>query len=124
MIFFFFFQAEDGIRDHCVTGVQTCALPILFGFGVWRDVERFKERTSWPLYRSSQFGISSQLGYLRGINDIAPFRRLEVVPYTIAKNASVANSSAAPGASPWGRKQSMSGGADVKYGVTPNLTLD
>src|SRR5260221_9601600 len=26
--FFFFFQAEDGIRDHCVTGVQTCALPI------------------------------------------------------------------------------------------------
>src|SRR5260221_5025892 len=25
---FFLFQAEDGIRDHCVTGVQTCALPI------------------------------------------------------------------------------------------------
>ena len=25
---FFFFQAEDGIRDHFVTGVQTCALPI------------------------------------------------------------------------------------------------
>src|SRR6476661_10552830 len=27
-IFFFFFQAEDGIRDSSVTGVQTCALPI------------------------------------------------------------------------------------------------
>src|SRR5260221_192153 len=27
----FFFQAEDGIRDHCVTGVQTCALPISRG---------------------------------------------------------------------------------------------
>src|SRR5947207_9681858 len=27
-LFVFFFQAEDGIRDHCVTGVQTCALPI------------------------------------------------------------------------------------------------
>ena len=26
--FFFFFQAEDGIRDRLVTGVQTCALPI------------------------------------------------------------------------------------------------
>src|SRR5438132_12754920 len=26
--YLFFFQAEDGIRDHCVTGVQTCALPI------------------------------------------------------------------------------------------------
>src|SRR6267143_2425329 len=29
--FFFFFQAEDGIRDGTVTGVQTCALPISEG---------------------------------------------------------------------------------------------
>src|SRR5690625_1394322 len=29
MFFIFFFQAEDGIRDGHVTGVQTCALPIL-----------------------------------------------------------------------------------------------
>src|SRR5258708_39033457 len=29
LFFFFFFQAEDGIRDDLVTGVQTCALPIL-----------------------------------------------------------------------------------------------
>src|SRR5207248_4091203 len=29
--FFFFFQAEDGIRDRTVTGVQTCALPIYQG---------------------------------------------------------------------------------------------
>src|SRR2546421_271866 len=28
VLFFFFFQAEDGIRDLIVTGVQTCALPI------------------------------------------------------------------------------------------------
>src|SRR6266487_769734 len=33
-IFFFFFQAEDGIRDGRVTGVQTCALPILPRGGV------------------------------------------------------------------------------------------
>src|SRR3989454_10237142 len=31
MFFFFFFQAEDGIRDYKVTGVQTCALPISGG---------------------------------------------------------------------------------------------
>src|SRR5256885_5625082 len=30
--FFFFFQAEDGIRDYKVTGVQTCALPIFQRF--------------------------------------------------------------------------------------------
>src|SRR5690606_41034720 len=29
--FYFFFQAEDGIRDFHVTGVQTCALPISSG---------------------------------------------------------------------------------------------
>src|SRR2546423_10042592 len=34
-IFSFFFQAEDGIRDKLVTGVQTCALPI-FARGVHR----------------------------------------------------------------------------------------
>ena len=28
MLLCFFFQAEDGIRDRLVTGVQTCALPI------------------------------------------------------------------------------------------------
>src|SRR3712207_7397409 len=30
-LYFFFFQAEDGIRDIGVTGVQTCALPICVG---------------------------------------------------------------------------------------------
>src|SRR5256886_5957633 len=42
---FFFFQAEDGIRDLTVTGVQTCALPIcalaiiaLFAVLVWRGL--------------------------------------------------------------------------------------
>src|SRR5437667_12107934 len=38
--FFFFFQAEDGIRDRDVTGVQTCALPILAG-SLRSQVEEF-----------------------------------------------------------------------------------
>ena len=95
-----------------------------FGFAVWRDIERYKERTSWPLYRPSQSGISSQLGVLAGIRDIVPFHRLEVVPFTVAKSSSVPISSAAPGESPWGRTQKLSAGADVKYGITSNLTLD
>src|SRR2546429_6020962 len=33
-VFFFFFQAEDGIRDVAVTGVQTCALPICNPFWI------------------------------------------------------------------------------------------
>src|SRR5215211_8589336 len=39
-VFSFFFQAEDGIRDHCVTGVQTCALPIWRAAGRRRRAER------------------------------------------------------------------------------------
>src|SRR6266581_7852814 len=35
LFFFFFFQAEDGIRDGRVTGVQTCALPISAGPPCW-----------------------------------------------------------------------------------------
>src|SRR5690606_40890225 len=34
--FLFFFQAEDGIRDFHVTGVQTCALPILASASAWQ----------------------------------------------------------------------------------------
>src|SRR3712207_8374618 len=33
LVLFFFFQAEDGIRDIGVTGVQTCALPIYLAVG-------------------------------------------------------------------------------------------
>src|SRR5258708_30842605 len=36
---FFFFQAEDGIRDDLVTGVQTCALPISAGLALFRKGE-------------------------------------------------------------------------------------
>src|SRR5258708_31720023 len=36
-LFFFFFQAEDGIRDDLVTGVQTCALPIYQNFAEIED---------------------------------------------------------------------------------------
>src|SRR2546426_5530644 len=39
-VVFFFFQAEDGIRDYKVTGVQTCALPILDKAGIrLRDLD-------------------------------------------------------------------------------------
>src|SRR5256886_5516827 len=39
MLSFFFFQAEDGIRDLTVTGVQTCALPISINLGQLSGVQ-------------------------------------------------------------------------------------
>src|SRR5437763_16734413 len=56
LIFFFFFQAEDGIRDTSVTGVQTCALPICR-----RERHAFflaVARPSWPGSRASIPGQS------------------------------------------------------------------
>src|SRR5438067_9034587 len=61
-LIFFFFQAEDGIRDRNVTGVQTCALPILAPGPIWtplipstmppEQVEKFGQ--SVPMKRPGQ----------------------------------------------------------------------
>src|SRR2546430_4609561 len=57
--FFFFFQAEDGIRDLTVTGVQTCALPISQR-GRYRHRAEAEARVATP---DSVVTILEQLGY-------------------------------------------------------------
>src|SRR2546430_7690485 len=61
----FFFQAEDGIRDLTVTGVQTCALPI----SLERVAEVYAQAERMPniVIRGVQMHIGSQ------ITDAAPF---------------------------------------------------
>src|SRR2546430_10953695 len=44
---FFFFQAEDGIRDLTVTGVQTCALPICSGKSIAYNASAGVTTTAW-----------------------------------------------------------------------------
>src|SRR2546426_11135156 len=53
LLFFFFFQAEDGIRDYKVTGVQTCALPICHR----RDP---RWQSLWQLEKSRGRGFSKK----------------------------------------------------------------
>jgi hypothetical protein len=89
-----------------------------FGFGIWRDIQRYTERVSWPLYRNSQAGISSQLGELTGLDGLPSPRRPEIAPYLVTKNVSV------PLGSSFDRSQRLTAGADLKYGITSNLTLD
>ncbi len=89
-----------------------------FGFGIWRDVARFNERYSWPLYSRSKNGLASQLGELAGIDNIASPRRLEIAPYTVAKTY---NAEAKRG---YSQRGNATLGGDVKYGITSNLTLD
>src|SRR2546428_7485561 len=54
----FFFQAEDGIRDLIVTGVQTCALPISYEVRVAKDDD---ERARLWLGRKGAFGAMGRL---------------------------------------------------------------
>src|SRR5213083_2579193 len=89
-----------------------------FGFAVWRDIQRYSERVSWPVYRNSQAGISSQLGELTGLKGLPSPRRPEIAPYVVTKNVSV------PIGTRFDRSQKVTGGADLKYGLTPSLTLD
>ncbi len=89
-----------------------------FGFAVWRDIQRYTERVSWPVYRQSQSGFASQLGDVTGLVGLPAPRRLEVAPYMVTKNVSV------PAGPSFDRSQKLTAGADLKYGLTSNLTLD
>lgn len=87
-----------------------------FGFGVWRDIDRYTERVSWPLYRVTRPGLMSQLGEVTGLDGLDAPRRLEVTPYFVTKNV--------PEGGGFDRSQKVDGGADIKYGLTSNITVD
>jgi hypothetical protein len=83
---------------------------ITMGFAIWRDIARFNERDSWPVYR--------------GINGLGAPRHLEVVPYVVTKNITTTTLSNGGSSVSYGHQQDITGGLDLKYGITPNLTLD
>lgn len=89
-----------------------------FGFGIWRDIQRTSERVSWPLFRPSKTGFMSQLGDLTGLVGLASPRRLEVLPYGVARSSEQPND-----VNGFDRTQHFSMGADVKYGLGSNMTL-
>src|SRR6266702_3394707 len=66
IFFFFFFQAEDGIRDCHVTGVQTCALPICSPTppALIKDIRRLL-----PKAKLLQVYGLSEAGFLTGLTD-------------------------------------------------------
>ncbi|MBC7893824.1 MAG: carbohydrate binding family 9 domain-containing protein [Cytophagaceae bacterium] len=89
-----------------------------FGVGIQREVARLNERSSWPLWRRTQFGIASQLGEIHGIRGIGENRRLELMPYSVQSNETRQRGPS------FGRTQRSSVGADLKVGLSSNLTLD
>jgi hypothetical protein len=94
-----------------------------FGLLIVRDIGRTSARISWPLYRRSVQGYVSQAGEISGISRIPTPRRLEISPYVVAK--SVTNEAEHPaGGSTYSHPTLGSYGADIKYGLSSNLTLD
>ena len=58
-VFIFFFQAEDGIRDIGVTGVQTCALPIYIN-----QCQNYFRNKSNTIYSKSYTDFSNTIQFL------------------------------------------------------------
>lgn len=90
-----------------------------FGLGVWRDIERYDETVSWPLYDRTATGLVSQLGQLDGLDGLGSPRRLELTPYLLTRSVSRAQ----PGAG-FDRAEELSVGGDLKFGITSNITVD
>ncbi len=89
-----------------------------FGITILRDLYRYSERYSWPLIRQSKNGFVSQFGHVAGLDGLEAPRRLEAAPYLVTKDASrIANNEFA-------RQTNATLGADLKYRVASNLTLD
>jgi hypothetical protein len=89
-----------------------------FGIMIIRDIMRRNERVSWPLLRRSKPGIASQFADVGGFVGLSSPRRLEISPYALTRNQSSLRNTG------YARAQQATVGADVKYGITSNLTLD
>lgn len=98
----------DGTRD-----VQD------WGINFLRRVRRVNESSYWaPLERQYRVHRMSRAGTLVGLQGLRQGRNLQLKPYVVASNAQGAQ--VLPGA--YGSKSDL--GGDLKYGVTPALTLD
>ena len=91
-----------------------------FGIMVWRTIGRLGERSSFPRYRPSLPGLVSQFTALNGLTDLPTTARLEAAPYMLARGRNVLGGPADPVHTETG----VTGGADVKFGPSPNVTVD
>ncbi|PYQ87439.1 MAG: hypothetical protein DMG03_05650, partial [Acidobacteria bacterium] len=91
-----------------------------FGFAVARRIGRLNETSTWPLLARSATGYVSSFGELSGLTMTASPKRLEMLPYTVADLTRQR-----AGGNPLVKASSPSGamGLDLKYALTPGLTL-
>src|SRR5258706_10580202 len=80
LFFFFFFQAEDGIRDWSVTGVQTCALPISIKIrsSIFNEYKMKNTQTSRREFVKQTSLIASSLMALPIVSNASNFNSSEI----------------------------------------------
>lgn len=93
-----------------------------WGINFARFIARHMERSLWAPISRGDGALVSRFGDLEGLRDLSPPARLEVLPYSLVRMEASPGSSANPFYDP--RDFSSTLGADVKYGLTTDLTLD
>jgi hypothetical protein len=92
-----------------------------FGFAITRRIGRLNETSTWPLLPRGASGYVSSLGELTGLRLQGSLKRLEVVPYGVGQlrtqEAQIGNPFVTR------RDAAAAFGADMKFAVTPGLTL-
>ncbi len=90
-----------------------------FGLAIARDIARSNVHVSWPAYHRNINGIASQFGDLENLEGLGSPRRLELLPYVVAKDLGATRADGTIG-----RTRQATVGADLKFGLTSNLTVD
>ena len=95
----------------------------LWGINFSRDIFRKNERVRWSWKPNTEQGYASRFGHLQGLRDLSQPRRLEALPYVVAKSDYTEGGDPA---NPFndGSIFDMTGGVDLKYGVSSDLTID
>jgi hypothetical protein len=96
---------------------------LVWGINFSRDINRKNERIRWAWRPNEETGYASRFGHLEGLRDLSQPRRLELLPYTVAKSE---YAEGADPANPFndGSLYNLTGGFDLKYGLTSDLTVD
>jgi hypothetical protein len=91
---------------------------VTFGLLLWRVIQRHGETVTWPLYRTSRSGFTSQFGELNGLEGLSSPRHAEVTPYLLTQNVQ------GPASAGYDRDQEITAGGDLKFRVASNLLLN
>ncbi len=94
----------------------------VWGLQVTRRLYRLEERSTWQRIPKDRTGWVSNFGELRGLRDLQPKRRIELLPYAVTSTERFETEEGNPFRD--GENNELDGGLDGKIGLTNNLTLD